>query len=201
MINSFKQSTPRIIREGANGSFALGIEDELLKSREIFLTDEVDADSMESLFKQITYLHRSDPNKEITLYINSPGGDVQSGLAVYDLLTLIKTPIKTVCIGTAASMGALLFLAGDKRAMFPHSKVMIHDPAHKAGSLGGMKPAELEERLLDLKKTQKILCEIIAETTGKTIEDVHAKTCKDSFFDAEESLDYGLATEIITKLK
>ena len=199
---SYKTLTniPNIIRETSRGFDAIRIEDELLQSREIFLTDAVDAESMECIIKQLMYLYREDPESEITMYINSPGGEVQSGLAVYDFMKLIQVPIRTVCIGTAASMGAILFLAGEKRVMMPHSRVMIHDPAPGGGSMEGMNPDAMEERLKDLKKIQDVTISIISDTTGKSELEVREKTKKDSYFDAEEAVDFGLATEIITSL-
>ena len=191
---------PNIIKESSNGYDAIRIEDELLRSREIFLTDIVDSDSMEAIIKQLMYLHRDNPDEEITLYINSPGGEVQSGLVVYDFMKLIPTPIRTVCIGTAASMGAILFLAGDKRVMMPNSRIMIHDPAPGGGSMAGMKPAEMEETLAALKKCQKVTTDIISKVTGRPEKDVRRKTKKDSFFNAEEAIEFGLATEIMTSL-
>lgn len=193
-------NTPNIIKESSRGYDLVCIEDELLQSREVFLTSGVDSASMDSLIKQLMYLYREDPEKEITLYINSLGGEVQSGLAVYDFMKLIKAPIRTVCIGTAASMGAILFLAGDRRSMMPNSRVMIHDPAPGGGSLSGMKPAAIEEKLAELKKTQKITVDIIKRTTGKTEKAVRSKTRKDSFFDAKEAVEFGLATDIIDSL-
>lgn len=191
---------PSIIRETSQGWDRIRIEDEMLRSREIFLVDDVDAASMESLMKQFMYLIREDPDKEITLYINSPGGEVRSGLAVYDFMKLTKTPIRTVCVGMAASMGAILFLAGDKREMLPHSQIMIHDPSMGGGSMQGMKPDELSERLENLKKVKKVLCEVIAETTGNPIKSVQNKTRKDSYFDAQEAVKFGLATAIINEI-
>lgn len=192
--------TPNIIKESSRGYDAVRIEDELLQSREIFLTSPVDAESMEALLKQLIYLYRADAEKEITLYINSPGGEVQSGLVVYDLMKMMKAPIRTVCIGTAASMGAILFLAGDRRVVMPNSRIMIHDPAPGSGTIAGMKPAEIEERLTDLKKCQDVLVDIIAKTTGKDEKEVREKTRKDSYFNAKEAIDFGLATEIMTTL-
>ena len=191
---------PYIIKENAHGLDAVSIETELFKSREIFLTDTVDADSMNDVIKQLMYLNREAPDKEITLYINSPGGEVSSGLAVYDYMKMMQAPIRTVCIGTAASMGAILFLAGDRREMLPHSRLMIHDPAPGGGSMQGMKPAQMEEQLGSLRKVQKVLCGLIAETTGQSLKAVRNKTKKDSFFDAEEAVSFGLATSIIDKI-
>lgn len=190
-------ATPGIIRESARGIDCIRIEDELMNAREIFLTEEVDAFSMNSLLKQLMYLCRSEPEKEITLYINSPGGEVKSGFAVYDYMTLTDTPIRTVCVGQAASMAAILFLAGDRREMLPHSELMIHDPAPGGGSLQGMKPAELAEKLDSLKKTQRALWEAISKATGRSLEEIRSKTEKDSYFSAEEAVAYGLATAIV----
>ena len=191
--------TPNIIKETSRGIDCIRIEDELLKSREVFLTEAVDADTMNSLFKQLMYLNRESPEEEITLYINSPGGEVRSGLAVYDYLQLMPAPLRTVCIGTAASMGAILFLAGDRREMLPHSQLMIHDPA-PGGSMQGMKPEQLEENLKSLKKVQEVLCGIISEKTGKSVKEIQKTTRKDTYFDAAEALNFGLATEITERI-
>ncbi len=192
--------TPRIIKESSRGYDSVNIEDELLKTREIFLTDTIDADSMDSIIKQLMYLYREDPEKEITLYINSPGGEVDSGLAVYDFLKLMKAPIRTVCIGIAASMGAILFLAGDRRVMMPNSRIMIHDPARGGGSMAGMKPDEIEENLNDLRKAQQVMVNIISQTTGRSQKSVRSKTRKDSYFNAQEAVEFGLATQILDSL-
>ena len=192
---------PCIIRENARGYERTEIEDELMLNREIFLTDPVSPDTMNSLLKQLMFLNRDDPAKEITLYINSPGGEVQSGIAVFDYMKLMSAPLTTVCIGTAASMGAILFLAGSRRIMTQHSRIMIHDPAPGGGSLEGMKPAEIQKRLENLKQIQDVICGIIAETAGRTPEEVMSITCEDSWFSAEEALEYGLATEIMGSRK
>ena len=191
--------TPCIIRETASGLNRVPIEDEMMRSREIFLTGEVDAESMGSLLKQLMFLNHESPDEEITLYINSPGGEVDSGFAVYDYIKVMPAPLRTVCVGLAASMGAILFLAAQKREMFPHSKIMIHDPAPGGGSLAGMKPAQLEDYLSSLKKVQKVLGDTIASATGQTRKWVLTKTKKDTYFDADEALKYGLATKIITE--
>ena len=189
-----------IIKESSRGYDCIPIEDELFLKRKIFLTKPVDASTMDSLIKQLLYLSSEEPEKEITIYINSPGGEVQSGLAAYDLLKLIKAPITTVCIGEAASMGAILFLAGDRRVVLPHSSIMIHDPAPGGGDMKGMKPDEMEEKLFNLKKSRDRLCGIIAEATGKSVKQIMKKTCRDSFFTADEALEYGLATEMAERI-
>ena len=119
---------PRIIRETARGLETMSLEDDFFQKREIFLTTGIEAEVSTELIKQLLYLNSMDPMKEITLYINSPGGEINSGIALYDCLCIMQAPVRTVCIGIAASMGALIFLAGDRRAMLPHTKLMIHDP-------------------------------------------------------------------------
>ena len=188
---------PCIIRESSRGYDLVTIEDEMMMNREIFLCGEVNADSMNVLLKQLMYLEREDDSRGITLYINSPGGEVQSGLAVYDWTRLMKAPLKTVCIGTAASMGAILFLAGKERLMTENSRLMIHDPAPGGGSLAGMKPAEIEERLEELRKVQDTICRIITETAGMAESDVRVCTAKDTYYSAEEAVVSRLATGIL----
>lgn len=188
---------PCVVRESSRGYDLVCIEDEMMRSREIFLYGEVNAGSMNILLKQLMYLDREDPGRGITLYINSPGGEVQSGLAVYDWIRLMRSPLKTVCVGSAASMGAILFLAGKDRLMTEHSRLMIHDPAPGGGSLAGMKPDEIEERLEELKKIQDAICRIITETTGMPESDVRACTRKDTYYSASEAKAAGLATGIM----
>ena len=167
---------PQIIKETSDGYFHLSVLDDLLSQREIYCLGEIDADSAGSLILQLQYLAAQDPEAEITLYINSPGGSVADGLALYDIMQTIPCPIRTVCMGTAASFGALLFTAGDTREIFPHSKIMIHDP---------------------LMETRQILGELLARHTGKTLEEIYEKTAQDTWFTALEAVDYGLADTII----
>lgn len=186
-----------IIKETVRGIDVVSIEDELLKNREIFLTEEVNAQTSNELIKELMYLEMEDDEAEITLYINSPGGDVTSGLAVYDYLTMMKAPIRTVSIGLAASMGAILFLAGDKRQMLPHTQVMIHDPSYGSGNMSGKKPHEIQHALDKLNETKDKIVKIIVEKTGRTLDEVNEVMTDDTFYNAEEAVDFGLATEII----
>lgn len=190
---------PYILRETVRGIQAIAIEDELLGSRQIFLTDEVNAATCNALMKQLMYLEQSAPGEEITLYINSPGGEVISGLAVYDYMKLMQSPIRTVCTGTAASMGSILFLAGAKREMLYHTKIMIHDPSCTA-DITGVKPLEVQKRVDALMETRKILCKIISERTGRSLKEVYRKTKEDTYFTAEEAVRFGIATSIINHL-
>lgn len=187
----------RYAKETAKGIEVLTLEDVLYSSREIFLTDEVDTSSSVKLIKELMVLEKLDPTKEVTIYINSPGGEVISGMAVYDYIQTMKAPVKTVCIGTAASMGAMLFLAGHKREMLPHTRLMIHDPAFGGGNMAGKKPHELQQYVDKLKQTQDIIVDIIAEKTGKSKDEIRDKTKDDSYFNAEEAMEYGLATGIV----
>lgn len=198
-MGQYTYQKPSILKESSSGYDHVMIDEELMLSREIFLTETVDAESMNSLFMRILYLYRQAPDEEITLYINSPGGDVLSGMAVVDLIRMIKTPVKTICTGIAASMGAVIFLAGEKREMMPNSRLMIHDPS-TGGSMEGMKPAEIEQQLNHLKKVQEMLAALIADRTGKSIEEVLEVTASDTYFDAKEAVDFGLATGVVTAL-
>lgn len=186
-----------ILKETVRGTDCIKIEDELLSRREIFLTEEVNAETSNELIKQLMYLERQDSGKEITLYINSPGGEVISGLAVYDLISLMKSPVRTVCTGTAASMGAILFLAGKKREMLPHTRLMIHDPSFGGGSIGGKKSHELRHELEKLDEVREALAKIIAEKTGRPLEEIYDVTSDDTFYSAEEAIGFGLATGIL----
>ncbi len=186
---------PRILKETSSGLGAFDIRDEMLSRREIECVGEINAESVNSLISQLLYLFRQDPDQEITMYINSPGGEVASGLALYDVMKAVRSPIRTVCVGTAASMGAVLFAAGDRREILPHARVMIHDPLIS----GGLSGSALHIRGIsdDLMRTREILCRILAEHTHRTLEEIYEKTCNDTYFYAEEAVEYGLADRVI----
>lgn len=190
-----------ILRETVRGLESVSIEDEMLRNREIFLVDEVDTKSSNELIKKLMYLEQEDRDREITLYINSPGGEVISGLAVYDYIRIMEAPVNTVCIGTAASMGAVLFLAGKERKMLKHTRLMIHDPSYGCGELKGRKSHEIQHELNELNKVRKMLAEIISERTGKSIKEIYKVTARDTYYSAEEAVRFGLATKIITNAK
>ena len=191
---------PAIIKESSRGFDRIEIEDELFMKRKIFLSEAVDSASMDRFIKQLLFLNDTASDQPITVYINSPGGEVNSGLAAFNLIEMLQAPVTTFCLGEAASMAAILFLAGKERIMLPDSKIMIHDPSPGGGSLQGMKPDEMEEHLSSLKKTRDRLCDIIAEKSGKSREEIMAKTCKDSWFTAEEAIEFGLATKIAERI-
>lgn len=187
-----------ILKETVRGLEKVSIEDEMLKNREIFLVGEVNAESSNELIKKLMYLEQEDRESAVTLYINSPGGEVVSGLAVYDYIRLMEAPVDTVCIGTAASMGAILFLAGRERKMLRHTRLMIHDPSYGGGELKGKKPHEIRQELDNLNSVKRTLVGIISERTGKSIKEIDRVTAKDTYYRAEEAVRFGLATKIVT---
>ena len=189
---------PNIIRETSEGLNQIPIQDILFQRREVECIGEITEDSVAALILQLRYLHREAPEQEITMYINSPGGEVSSGLALYDVMKAIQCPIRTVCVGTAASMAAILFLSGDKRDMLAHSKVMIHDPLIPGGIGGSALKVDAVAR--NLMQTHQTIANIISRHTGKSLEDVLAKTASDSYFDADQAVEWGLADRIIHEL-
>ena len=189
---------PNIIRETSEGLNQIPIQDILFQRREVECIGEITEDAVAALILQLRYLHREAPEQEITMYINSPGGEVSSGLALYDVMKAIQCPIRTVCVGTAASMAAILFLSGDKRDMLAHSKVMIHDPLIPGGIGGSALKVDAVAR--NLMQTRQTIANIISRHTGKSLEDVLAKTASDSYFDAEQAVEWGLADRIIHEL-
>ena len=187
---------PQIIRETAEGLNRLDIRDEMLDQRELELMTSVDAESCAVVIRGLLHLQRQDSTTPITLYINSPGGEVQSGLALYDVMQAVSCPIRTVCLGMAASMGALLFIAGDEREILPHSRVMIHDPLIGAGGSA----LSVKARADDLMRIRDITAGVIARHSGMSTERVFELTASDTYFEAEEAVEAGLADRVITRL-
>lgn len=189
---------PGVLRETSEGLNRIEIQDILFQHREIQCTGSITTESASVLSLQLRYLQQEAPGQEITLFINSPGGEVDSGLAIYDTMRAIGCPIRTVCTGTAASMAAILFLSGDQRDILPHSKVMIHDPLIPGGVGGSALTVDAVAR--NLMRARQTIADIIARHAGKTMEEVLAKTASDSYFDAQEAIDWGLADRIIHQL-
>ena len=189
---------PQIIRETAEGLNRLDIRDEMLDQRVLELMTSVDAESCAVVIRGLLHLQRQDSTTPITLYINSPGGEVQSGLALYDVMQAVSCPIRTVCLGMAASMGALLFIAGDEREILPHSRVMIHDPLIGAGAGGSA--LSVKARADDLMRIRDITAGVIARHSGMSIERFFELTASDTYFEAEEAVEAGLADRVITRL-
>ena len=189
---------PQIIRETAEGLNRLDIRDEMLDQRVLELMTSVDAGSCAVVIRGLLHLQRQNPTAPITLYINSPGGEVQSGLALYDVMQAVSCPIRTVCLGMAASMGALLFIAGDEREILPHSRIMINDPLIGVGAGGSA--LSVKARADDLMRIRDITAGVIARHSGMSIERVFELTASDTYFEAEEAVEAGLADRVITRL-
>lgn len=189
---------PMIIRETSNGYYLHSIQDEMLRQREIECVGDINPDSVYALTRQLRYLEREDPNGEITLLINSPGGEVSSGLALYDVMKSLSCPVRTVCLGTAASMAAILFTAGTQRDILPHGRVMIHDPLIRGG-IGGS-ALQIQSISQNLLQSREAICGILASSTGKSLAEIYEKTASDTFFNAQEAVDFGLADRIVTKI-
>lgn len=189
---------PQIFRETAEGLNRLDIRDDMLANRELELTSAVDASSCAAVIRGLLYLQRCDASAAVTLYINSPGGEVQSGLALYDVMQAVSCPVRTVCLGMAASMAALLFMAGDDRCMLPHSRLMIHDPLIDGGAGGSA--LSVKARADDLMRVRDVTAGIIARHTGMPVERVFELTATDTYFEAEQAVDAGLADRVVTSL-
>ena len=185
-----------ILRESSRGIDTYSPESMLLQERILFFTEEVNPSSANDMIEYLLFLDKDDPGQEITLCINSPGGDVVSGLAVYDTIQMMKSPVRTVCIGTAASMGAILFLAGTRREMLPHTKIMIHDPLI-AGLVQPQMALQLRKQADQLMETRDVLGKIISEKSGLPLDKVYEMTAEDCFLTAEKAVELGLATDII----
>ena len=190
--------TPKIIQETAQGLSSCNIEDRMLTQREIQLNTEVEHTVVTALVNQLLYLSRQNSDAPITLYINSPGGTVQSGMTLYDVMQAIPNPIYTVCTGQASSMAALLFAAGRYRSMLPHSKVMVHEPYGLSinGDLD-----RLHSYCEDLEKIQQDYCQLLAMHTSQPLEKIKEAVHKTTYFTAEEAKAFGLCDEIKTVLK
>lgn len=194
----YMQMTPRVIRETSQGIHNVHLEDLMFQRREIWLAGDITDDAADSINSQLLYLAAESPDKEITMYINSPGGHVQAGLSIYDVMRAIPCEIRTVCVGTAASMAAILFAAGDRREILRHGKIMVHDPLSSKGIAGSA--LAVQEQTAHLMRVRKILCGILASHTGKTLRQIYRVTRKDTWFEAEKAVGFGLADAIIDKL-
>lgn len=189
---------PSLIRETSEGFSRCAIQDEMFQRREIECVREITEESVYSLILQLRYLASENPDAAITMFINSPGGSVASGLALYDVMQAIRCPVRTVCTGIAASMAALLFISGSSRDMLPHARVMVHDPLIPGG-IGGT-ALKIDALAKDLMQVRETTAAIIAAHTGKTLDEVYAKTATDSYFNAGEAVAWGLADRIIHEL-
>jgi ATP-dependent Clp protease, protease subunit len=188
---------PMVIEQSGRGERSYDIYSRLLKERVIFLVGEVNDQTANLVVAQLLFLESENPDKDISLYINSPGGSVSAGMSVYDTMNFIKPHVSTLCIGMAASMGAFLLAAGEKGKRFslPNSKVMIHQP------LGGARgqATEIEIHAREILKTRDQLNRILAERTGQPLEKIERDTERDYYLSADESKEYGLIDQVISK--
>ncbi|HRU84515.1 MAG: ATP-dependent Clp protease proteolytic subunit [Christensenellales bacterium] len=186
---------PRLLREESDVTSIASI---MLKDRIIFINGEINNVTAVDTVAQLLYLEAQDPTKDINVYINSPGGNVTDGLAIYDTMQFVRCDVSTICIGMAASMGALLLCAGTKgkRYALPHSEIMIHQPL---GGTGYTQASNVEIIAKHIMKTKRLINKILADITGKSIEQIEKDTDRDYYMSAKEALDYGLIDKIFEK--
>ena len=187
---------PYVIEQTSRGERSYDIYSRLLKERIIFLGEEVTDASASVVIAQLLFLEGEDPEKDIHLYINSPGGSVTAGMAIYDTMQYIKCDVSTICIGMAASMGSFLLAGGakGKRYALPNSEIMIHQPS------GGARGQATEIKIVaeHILKTRQKLNQILAQNTGQSLETIEVDTERDNFMSAQEAKEYGLVDEVIT---
>ncbi|MBC7970260.1 MAG: ATP-dependent Clp endopeptidase proteolytic subunit ClpP [Verrucomicrobia bacterium] len=188
---------PTVIEQSGRGERAFDIYSRLLRERIVFLGQQIDADLANLVVAQLLFLDAEDPEKDIYVYINSPGGSVSAGMGIYDTLRHIRPDVSTICVGLAASMGAFLLSAGTKgkRMSLPHSRIMIHQPL--GGAQGQATDIEIQAKEILYHKQR--LNEMLAEHTGQSIERIHEDTERDFFMSAEEARDYGLVDQVIDR--
>ena len=188
---------PMVVEQSNRGERSYDIYSRLLKDRIIFLGEEVNDVTASLVVAQLLFLAAEDPDKDINLYINSPGGSVMAGMAIYDTMQYIKPDVSTICIGMAASMGAFLLAGGakGKRYALPNAEVMIHQPS--GGARG--QATDIRIHAENILRTKAKLNQILAENTGKPVEEVERDTERDNFMSAEEAKAYGLIDAVITK--
>lgn len=190
---------PYVVEQTSKGERSYDIYSRLLKDRIIMLTEDVNSASASVIIAQMLFLEAEDPDKEIHFYINSPGGSVSDGLAIIDTMNYIKCPVSTICVGMAASMGAMLLACGEKGKRFatPNSEVMIHQPLTGGGITG--QATDVKIRADHMMRTKERLTKMLSERTGQSIEKVFEDTERDNFMTAEEALKYGLIDGILDR--
>ena len=187
-------SIPYVIEETGRGERGFDIYSRLLRDRIIFLGSAIDDNVANVVVAQLLFLERENPDADISLYINSPGGSVTAGMAIYDTMNYVRCPVRTVCVGLAASMGAFLLMAGEKgkRMALPNSEIMIHQPS--GGAQGQATDVRIQAEWL--LKTKQKMNRLMSEMTGKSIEQLELDVERDHFMNAQEALEYGIIDEI-----
>lgn len=191
---------PMVVEQSGRGERSYDIYSRLLKERVIFLVGPVNDTSANLIVAQLLFLESENPDKEIHLYINSPGGSVTAGMSIYDTMQFIKPEVSTLCIGMAASMGAFLLAGGasGKRFSLPNSRVMVHQPLIGGGGLAGQ-ASDIEIHARELIKTKQLLNRLLAKHTGQTLETIERDTDRDNFMTAHEAQAYGLVDAVIER--
>lgn len=191
---------PYVIEQTSRGERSYDIFSRLLSDRIIFLGEEVSDASARTIIAQMLFLEAQDPKKDIWLYINSPGGSVSAGFAIYDTMSYVKCAVSTICVGMAASFGAFLLAGGTKgkRMALPNAEIMIHQPAIHGNGIQGQ-ATDIRIATEHILKSRQRLNRILAENTGKSVEEIEAATERDHYLSAEEALDFGLIDKIISK--
>ena len=191
---------PYVIEQTSKGERSYDIFSRLLKERIIFLSEQVDSASASLVVAQLLFLDAEDPGKDIYLYINSPGGSITDGMAIYDTIQYIKSDVCTICVGLAASMGSVLLAAGTKgkRYALPNSEVLIHQPLIAGGGLSGQ-TTEIKIHADHMVRTREKLNKLLSERTGQSLETIERDTERDNYMTAEEALKYGLIDGIMDK--
>ena len=187
---------PYVVESTGRGERSYDIYSRLLKDRIVFLGGQVTDDVANLITAQLLFLESEDPDKEVNMYINSPGGSVTAGLAIYDTMQFVKPPVSTLCVGQAASMGSFLLAAGAKgrRYALPHSRILIHQ---LSGGVEGQ-AADIEIQAREALRQKEILNEVLARHTGKTVKQIEKDTDRDNFMSATQAVEYGLIDEVIT---
>ncbi len=191
---------PYVVEQTSRGERSYDIFSRLLNDRIIVLSEDVNSTTASLIIAQLLYLEGQDPEKDISFYINSPGGSVTDGLAIYDTMKYIKCDVSTICVGLAASMGAFLLSSGTKGKRFalPNSEIMIHQPLIGGGGLQGQ-ASDIKIRTDHLLRSKENLNRILSENTGKALEVIQADTDRDNFMSADEACAYGLIDKVISK--
>ena len=186
---------PMVVEKTSGGERAYDIYSRLLKDRIVFVGGEIDDDTANAVVAQLLFLQAQDPEKEVSMYINSPGGSVTAGLAILDTMKMVKCPVATYCVGQAASMGAVLLASGEKGRRFalPHARIMVHQPW--GGAQG--KASDIEITAREILRLKEMLNGILAEAAGKTLEAVTNDTDRDHFMSAEEAKSWGIVDKIM----
>lgn len=191
-MNIQNNLVPIVIEQSSRGERSYDIFSRMLRDRIIFLNGEINMYSVNLLIAQLLFLEAEDPEKEINIYINSPGGEVYSGLALYDTIQYLKAPVNTICVGLAASMAAVILASGKKRMALTNSRIMIHQP------LGGAQgqAADIKIQAEEILRIRQLLNEILAKHTGQEISMIEARTDRDNYFSAKEAKDFGLIDQV-----